>query len=455
MNKYIRRMEKTTANAVYRALQQDKRDVQEYLRSFDSQKGFLDSLENFLSRVGKRVVDAFIPRVESTITRASQDAISEHRDKIPSYSVDFSVATRPESVYLRALQDLHLSQKRWSISLTTTERVKDAVIKWTKEWLTYSQIADDIERLDPKVFSRNRAELIAINQVGKAYQFGEYGTMQELWNEWYLVMKYWSTVNDNWVTKTHTRNQNNGWIYLPDTFSGTGDLMPPASDNPRCRCANRYEVGELRDGEQPDDIKWIIAASNNSKNAREYLERVNMNYNPDNLSDNLNHAMWYIDERQEYQDLIKIKKDLTDKEVISLYEYSVFKYEQVNKALRSGSTMTDSNWMIVHMVSGMERLPPYTWTVWRGVKSERVIEQMWWMQVGDIFSDSGFMSTSKSKQIAEGFRWDNGILLKIKSKTGKSIDQFTWSDEEEILFRPWVSYRLLDKSGSNYILEEI
>lgn len=69
MNQYIRRMEKTTANAVYRALQKDKKDIQEYLRSFDTTKGFLDTLHDFLARMGRRVVDAFIPRVKTTITR--------------------------------------------------------------------------------------------------------------------------------------------------------------------------------------------------------------------------------------------------------------------------------------------------------------------------------------------------------------------------------------------------
>lgn len=129
MNKFILRMEKTTANAVYRALQEDKKDIQEYLRSFGTTKGFLDSLENFLSRLGKRVVGAFIPRAKTTLERGANDTKREHRDKIPNLKIDFSIATRPESVYIRVLEELHLSQRKGSISATTLERIKEAVVK--------------------------------------------------------------------------------------------------------------------------------------------------------------------------------------------------------------------------------------------------------------------------------------------------------------------------------------
>lgn len=74
-------------------------------------------------------------------------------------------------------------------------------------------------------------------------QFGNYLPMDELHKDGILVMKYWSTVNDNRVTPTHTQNQNNGWIMLDEAFTGTGDKIAPASDNPRCRCAIEYKVG--------------------------------------------------------------------------------------------------------------------------------------------------------------------------------------------------------------------
>lgn len=72
---------------------------------------------------------------------------------------------------------------------------------------TYGQIADKITELDPVVFSKSRAEIIAINQVGKAYQYGEYLPMKELRNNGEKVQKFWSTVGDDKVTETHTQNE--------------------------------------------------------------------------------------------------------------------------------------------------------------------------------------------------------------------------------------------------------
>lgn len=107
---------------------------------------------------------------------------------------------------------------------------------------TYGQIADKITELDPVVFSRNRANIIAIHEVGTAYQYGEYLPMKELKNNGEKVRKYWSTVHDDKVTATHTQNEGDGWVALDHHFSGTGDLLAPASDNPRCRCAILYKI---------------------------------------------------------------------------------------------------------------------------------------------------------------------------------------------------------------------
>lgn len=98
---------------------------------------------------------------------------------MPLGGIDFSMPTRPEAVYLQALKDLHLSDKFGSISKTTEDRVKNAIVKGIKQGKSAKEIAKEIERLDPQVFSKNRADLIAINQIGKAKQFGEYLGVKE------------------------------------------------------------------------------------------------------------------------------------------------------------------------------------------------------------------------------------------------------------------------------------
>lgn len=187
MDKYRLRMEKTTANAVYRALQKEKKMIQEYLRSYDTKKSFESDLEAWMISIGigKIVVDAFIANVERTITRSAREAYNRTKKDYPDiqYSVDFSIPNRKESVYLEALKDVHLSQRMGSISATTEERVKKLVTRGMTEGMTYKEVADEIEKLDPQVFSRNRAELIAINQIGKATEVGNSLQYDELWKE--------------------------------------------------------------------------------------------------------------------------------------------------------------------------------------------------------------------------------------------------------------------------------
>lgn len=99
-------------------------------------------------------------------------------------------------------------------------------------------------------------------------------------------------------------------------------------------------------------MKQIISASTNSRNARETLDAIKQNYNPDNMSDDLNHAMTYWDERKEYSDLetLNVNK-LTREELVSVYEYSVFQYEHINNALRKNMTNSDMNGLIINMTS--------------------------------------------------------------------------------------------------------
>ena len=180
MDKWQKRMEKIMSNAVFRALQKQEKE----LRKMILQQGYIPSdteLGVFITRTGKPVVGAFLGRVKTTLTRGYEDTQKILGKDIRE--VDFSVPTHAEAVYYEALKDLHLSNYKGSITNTTTERIQTAVVKGVKEGMTYDQIAKNIQKLDPQVFSKNRADLIAINQVGKAYQFGNHLPMQELWNE--------------------------------------------------------------------------------------------------------------------------------------------------------------------------------------------------------------------------------------------------------------------------------
>lgn len=67
MDKWMARMEKVTANAVHRALQNQKRELQKYLDDI----GFPSDVEveRIIRHSAKPVVDAFVGRSKTTIDR--------------------------------------------------------------------------------------------------------------------------------------------------------------------------------------------------------------------------------------------------------------------------------------------------------------------------------------------------------------------------------------------------
>jgi hypothetical protein len=56
------------------------------------------------------LVQKLVDKVKPIIKRGAKD--HPDADKIPKFEIDFSIATRPEAVYIEALSTLHLSQKK-------------------------------------------------------------------------------------------------------------------------------------------------------------------------------------------------------------------------------------------------------------------------------------------------------------------------------------------------------
>ena len=111
---------------------------------------------------------------------------------------------------------------------------------WLKEQLSYTEIANKITELDPLIFSKWRAENIAVSELWNAFEYWKYRTMTEFEQDWDIVEKKWSTVNDERVRPSHMKNQSDWWIWFDERFSWTNSLIAPAP--PRCRCATVYRI---------------------------------------------------------------------------------------------------------------------------------------------------------------------------------------------------------------------
>ena len=142
--------------------------------------------------------------------------------------------------YMQTFGELNLSNFKWSISKTT----KLDVVKVLKEWLdnnwSISQVRDGIMKLDNTLFSKARSEMIAITEVGKAYEHWNFVPAKQLQSVGKIVQKKWQTVQDSRVRETHMQNENEWWVDLDYIYPATNTTLPPTGV--RCRCTTLYKT---------------------------------------------------------------------------------------------------------------------------------------------------------------------------------------------------------------------
>lgn len=199
----------------------------------------------------KRIMDSMPHEVEivTTVRKSSilgllKGGSRTIRDvKLGKLGISFDVK-HPDAVrYLQNLTDIHLSQRYGSISATTRRNIIDIVAEGVATGDSYTSLAKKIrEQGSAGVFSKARAEMIAVNQMASAYEEGKAivaDEAQRIVGD--IMMAYWQTVNDGRVTPECHANQNAGWIPKGTSFP-SGHDKPPRF--PRCRCACRYDFAE-------------------------------------------------------------------------------------------------------------------------------------------------------------------------------------------------------------------
>lgn len=97
----------------------------------------------------------------------------------------------------------------------------------------YTQFAIGV----PQQHIRSRAELVAITEVGNAYQAGNYAAAQDMTASGIKLQKSWHNVGDKRVSDGCKDNSAAGWIDLDEAFP-SGHMTPLRF--PGCRCAALY-----------------------------------------------------------------------------------------------------------------------------------------------------------------------------------------------------------------------
>lgn len=261
--KYLRRQEKRMEGRIKRRFKkqmewvieqmaeleffQNREDQQNTVR-FLTRKYFKDIVIEFLQNLPQEeeLAQDIVSSANTTYRKGARTIFQSL--EMAGAGVVFDLVNEYAVEYIAKKKELHLSNFRGSISNTTKKRILAILVEAAETGDSYQKTARKIRALGSEgVFSRARAELIAVRETGLAYEEGN-RKMAEIYQRETsaILQKKWLTVGDDKVTPSHSVNQADGWIGFEETFSGTGDKNAPASDNPRCRCTTIYRRVNLQ-----------------------------------------------------------------------------------------------------------------------------------------------------------------------------------------------------------------
>jgi hypothetical protein len=156
--------------------------------------------------------------------------------------------TNPRAVeYLEQHGAEHIA----GINDTTKARIRTILQEGAAEGASYTEIANRIGEMfrefagPANVVSvlldnvkRSRAELVAITELGNAYEAGTRILIDDLVAGGLEMEKQWLTVGDNKVSDGCRENQDAGWIPVADAFP-SGHQQPVRFPGCRCTCLYR------------------------------------------------------------------------------------------------------------------------------------------------------------------------------------------------------------------------
>lgn len=223
----------------------DGREIAELVENIPGQEAVVETIAIFwrgaMLKGGKRsVTDLNLGEEGISFSLTNKQAVKWLKNK-----KIVETAKPGSAAWTKAANELRLSNYKGNIHTTTKERIKNILSQAANEGWSYNRTADAIRAAgESGVFSKARGELIAVREIGSAYEQGKFIPVDDFAKAFpdRQPEKSWLTKNDNRVTPSHTKNQDQGWIKHDEEFTGTGDLTAPADTNPRCRCVTVYRI---------------------------------------------------------------------------------------------------------------------------------------------------------------------------------------------------------------------
>lgn len=195
---------------------------------------------------------AIVEGAKAALQAGAESALAlAAKEVLAKYGISWSLENPRAVAYLQA----HGAELVSRIDETTRGELRSLITAAMEQGRSYDQLAKDIQTQfrgygDPNSYWRfdaprpqghidSRAHLIAVTEIGGAYEDGEWQAMQEMQAAGLTVVKWWSTMGDDRVSAGCQENEAEGEIPL-DQPHASGDLHPLRF--PGCRCTENYDV---------------------------------------------------------------------------------------------------------------------------------------------------------------------------------------------------------------------
>lgn len=142
------------------------------------------------------------------------------------------------SNYANKRWELNLSDYKWAISYTTKHDVIEILKNWIDNNLTVWEVADQINKLDERLFSQARANTIAVSEMWRAYEYWNYMPIQQLASVWIPMQKKRETCHDSRVRETHRECEDEWRVDIDYIYPSVWVDIAPWW--PNCRCTMLY-----------------------------------------------------------------------------------------------------------------------------------------------------------------------------------------------------------------------
>lgn len=230
----LRRMERTLQRKVDDVFEEQQKQLMRAYRRYDKTKNLDDDVDELLDAIDYAALTAVV-LVEARKAMKFGADYRIRKMRLAQFGIAFDLEHPLAVQYLATDRLLVLSK----MADTTKEDLRPILMEAARTGQSPQQTAKLIA--EATAFSKDRSLMIATNEIGQAYEHGNYIPMKDMEDQGNAVFKQWATVRDDRVTRECRENERKRWIKLDATFP-SGDDVCPRNSNPRCRCTTLYEI---------------------------------------------------------------------------------------------------------------------------------------------------------------------------------------------------------------------